>query len=138
MNLNAVGTRDNYGIRKKTKEEINKLFDLRLKPKAILSQLANIEGIVLPTKKQLYNYLSDHRTQKFGSSLGELEQWIFKCTTIPEDGIEVFVISYHIIEGDQPSFRFNLSTKALLKKILFTELIHTDATYKLVWQGLIG
>lgn len=137
-NHDEISTRDNYGIREKTKEEINKLFDLRLKPKAILSELGKIEGIHLPTKRQLYNYLSDRRAQKFGKSgifLGELEQWIFERTAIPEDDNEVFVVSYHVIEGDQPSFRFNLSTKTLLKTILSTELIHTDATYKLIWQG---
>lgn len=137
-NHSAIGTRDTYGIHENTKEEIKKLFNLRLKPKAILSELAKIEGIHLPSKRQLYNYLSDLRAQKFGKSgicLGELEQWIFKRTAIPEDDNEVFVISYHVIEGDQPSFRFNLSTKTLLKTILCTELIQTDATYKLIWQG---
>nr|XP_049693186.1 uncharacterized protein LOC110379661 [Helicoverpa armigera] len=137
-NHSAIGTRDTYGIHENTKEEIKKFFNLRLKPRAILSELAKIEGIHLPSKRQIYNYLSNLRAQKFGKSgicLGELEQWIFKRTAIPEDDNEVFIISYHIIEGDQPGFRFNLSTKTLLKTILFTELIHTDATYKLIWQG---
>lgn len=60
-NHDAIGVRDDYGINAQTKMEINRLFDLHLKPKAILSALKKIEGIKLPTKIQLNNYISDRR-----------------------------------------------------------------------------
>lgn len=48
---------------------------------------------------------------------------------------ELFVISYHIFEGEPPKFCFVLSTKHLLKSTAYFEKkIHADATNKLVWQ----
>lgn len=65
-NHDMIGTRDNYGIDEKTKLEIDKLIGLRLKPKAILETLSNIEGVKLPSKKQLNNYLANRRIAVFG------------------------------------------------------------------------
>jgi hypothetical protein len=50
-NHELFGTRCDYGINQEFKIEINKLFDLHLKPKAILNNLSKIEGITLPTIK---------------------------------------------------------------------------------------
>lgn len=137
-NHDEVGTRTNYGISDQTKLEINSLFDLHLKPKAILAALQKIDGIQLPTKKQLGNYLSDRRKIKFGQPiihLGELEKWIIEHKNIPEDEDEPFVMKYWILESDQPKFRFALTTKKLLKFASSIDVLHVDATYKLIWQG---
>ncbi|CAG5039214.1 unnamed protein product [Parnassius apollo] len=134
-----IGTRSEYGIPENVKKEINKLFDLRLKPKAILEALNNMTGIKAPSKRQLNNYLYDRRPEKFGRAaiyLGELEKWIFDRTTIPDDENEVFVFSYHVIEAEEPSFRLALSTKILLNIVCSTDILHIDATYKLIWQEL--
>lgn len=137
-NHDDIGTRDDYGINAQTKNEINKLFDLHLKPKAILAALQKIYGIKLPTKMQLNNYLSDRRRVKFGHHtihLGELEKWIHDHETIPEDEDEPFVMKYWILESDQPIFRFVLTTRKLLKLACSIDILHADATYKLIWQG---
>lgn len=63
-NHNEIGTRDDYGINARTKTEINKLYDLHLKPKMILAALQQIDGIKLPTKTQLNNYLNDIRRRR--------------------------------------------------------------------------
>jgi hypothetical protein len=122
----------------KVKEEINKLFDLHLRPKAIMSALAKVEGIKLPKMSQLRNYLYDQRRSKYGKptiSLGELEAWLSSHSTVPEDDDEVYVLRYEIEKNDSPKFRFALSTKFLLQLACGVKIIHADATYKLVWQG---
>lgn len=68
-NHNDIGVRDDYGIKAQTKKEIDKLLELHLKPKAILAALQKIDGLKLPNKRQLYNYLSDRRRLKFGKSV---------------------------------------------------------------------
>jgi hypothetical protein len=131
-------THSNYGLSPKVKEEINKLFDLHLRPKAIMSALAKVEGIKLPKMSQLRNYLYDQRRSKYGKptiSLGELEAWLSSHSTVPEDDDEVYVLRYEIEENDSPKFRFALSTKFLLQLACGVKIIHADATYKLVWQG---
>lgn len=138
-NHDSIDNRSDYGISNEVKSEINKLFDLHMKPKAILNSLRRVEGIKVPTIKQLNNYLSDRRRIKYGSStisLGELERWILDHSNIPENIHEVFVISYYIFEGEPPTFRFVLSTKHLLQLAAYSaKNIHADATYKLIWQG---
>jgi hypothetical protein len=137
-NHDDIGVRDDYGIHAQTKIEINRLFDLHLKPKAILAALQKIDGMQLPTKMQLNNYISDRRRVKFGQPtihLGELEKWIHEHESIPDDDNEPFVMKSWILEGDQPSFRFILTTKKLLKLTCSTDILHADATYKLIWQG---
>ncbi|CAK1595795.1 unnamed protein product [Parnassius mnemosyne] len=137
-NHDQIGTRSEYGIPENVKRAINKLFDLHLKPKAILEALNNMTGIKAPSKRQLNNYLYDRRREKFRRAaiyLGELEKWIFDRITIPGDENEVFVFSYHVIEAEEPSFRLALSTKKLLNIACSTDILHIDATYKLIWQG---
>ena len=127
-----------HGICQETKEEINKLFALHLKPKAILNSLKKIQGMKLPSKKQLNNYLSDRRRVVYGSpsiSLGELQAWLIENSKIPFDEHEPYVIAYHVYEGETPTFRFAISTKSLLKLTTLATNIHADATYKLIWQG---
>jgi hypothetical protein len=65
-----------YGLSQNVKKEIDKLFELNLKPKSIMNSLSKIEGIRLPKMTQLKKYLSDRRRAKYGNqtkSLGELE-----------------------------------------------------------------
>lgn len=146
-NIDAEHTHDEIGARgcgidEITKMEINRLSSLRLKPKAILSALENMEGIKLPTKMQLNNYLNDRRRSNLGQStikstihLGELENWINEHTAIPEDENETFVMKHLIFKNDQPNFRFVLTTIKLLKFAHSCDVIHADAIHKLIWQG---
>lgn len=134
----SIGNHINYGICPQTKEEINKLFALHLKPKAILNSLRKIPGITVPSKKQLYNYLTDHRRLVYGSptiSLGELQAWLVEHSQVPDDDHTPYVICYHVFESETPTFRFAISTKSLLRLTTVANNIHADATYKLIWQG---
>lgn len=126
-----------HGLSEGVKLEINKLFDLHMKPKAIMTALTKIEGIQVPKMTQLRNYLSDQRRALYGKhtiSLGELEQWLQDNSVLPEDPHQTFVIAYEISEGDA-AFRFVLSSKYLLKLACDVDILHADATYKFIWQG---
>lgn len=137
-NHDYIDNSSNHGICEDTKNEIKKLFELRLKPKEILENLSKMEGVKVPQKRQLYNYLSDLRRIKYGPPsihLGELKKWILDHLNVPEDVNEPFVIAYHIVEEEPLSFRFALSTKKLLQLACRARTLHADATYKLVWQS---
>jgi len=61
-------------LSKAVKETIDELFELKLKPKAIIEALHQRE-LPLPTIRQLNNYLKSVKIQKYGSvaiSLGEI------------------------------------------------------------------
>lgn len=128
-----------YGISIQVKEQINTLVDLHLKPKAIMHNLAKIEGITLPKMSQLRNYLYQQRRFKYGCptiSLGELEAWLLSHSIIPNDDHEVYVLDYEIFEQiEPPKFRFVISTKFLMNIAKDAKVVHADATYKLIWQG---
>lgn len=103
---------------------------MHLKPKAILAALQKIDGINMPTKIQLNNYLSDRRRIQFGQPtiyLGELEKWIHDHENILEDEDEPFIMKYWILESDQPIFRFVLTTKKVLKFTSSIDVLHADA-----------
>jgi hypothetical protein len=127
------------GLSNERKKEIDKLFELRLKPKSIMSNLNKIAGLTLPSMKQLNNYLTILRKKKYGSaviSLGELESWLITNSEIPSDDHQFFVAAHEVSKDDSnPSFRFLLSTKYLIGLSRQCNIIHADATYKLVWQG---
>lgn len=68
-NHDEIGV-NNFGIPARTKIEINKLFELHLKPRDMISALKKMDGIRLPTKLQLYNYVTDIRRRiKLGQKL---------------------------------------------------------------------
>lgn len=119
-NHESIDSKRNYGICQETKEEINKLFSLHLKPKAILQRLHEMPGIIVPTMKQLNNYLSDRRRTVYGPStihLWDLEKWLIDHSAIPADENDPYVIFYYVYESETPTFRFGISTKSLQKNI---------------------
>lgn len=116
-------------------------FALNQKPKAILYNLVN-NKLTPPTKTALNNFLAKLRKEKFGSArlnYGTLEVWLSENTSVPSDEDEPFIVNFDIHIDDEDiensKFRFMVSTKLLLKNAINAEKIHTDATYKLVWQG---
>lgn len=129
-----------YGLSDTVKNEINRLFDLKMKPKAIMESLLKMKNIKVPKMSQLRNYLSDRRRTIYGQStisLGELEAWIHSHSSLPLDPYEVFVLCYRIDDSDEqnPTFRFVMSTKYLIEISKDASVVHVDATYKLIWQG---
>jgi hypothetical protein len=121
------------------KHEVKKLvdFDSRIKPKAVLESLSK-NGMEVPKKNLINNYLAFLRKKKFGSStisLGELERILIEKTAIPTNDTDSFVVAY-VIEYNEPTFfRLFVSSKTLLTLARNVKHIHADATYKLVWQG---
>jgi hypothetical protein len=120
--------------------EIQKLFDLKLKPKAILIELSKNSDIrKLPSKRQLDNYLHQLRESKYGPSqisVGELEAWLLKNSVIPEDLHIPFVAQYELeTEEEESIFRFFITSRYLMSICANSYKIHADATYKLLWQG---
>jgi hypothetical protein len=70
-----------HGLSQNVKKQIDKLFELNLKPMSIMNSLSKIEGIRLPKMTQLKNYLSDRRRAKYGNqtiSLGSLKHGYFR------------------------------------------------------------
>ncbi|CAM2722857.1 unnamed protein product [Rotaria socialis] len=122
------------------KENIEQLFDLRLKLKKIHQVLQDKNFRI--TFNQLKNYLVRLRKNKFGPStlsLGELESLCIEKSTVPQADDEPFVLSYNVTYEDDDDndnkFRFFISTKRLLKFSATSTRLHADATYKLSWQG---
>ncbi|KAL0871027.1 hypothetical protein ABMA27_004837 [Loxostege sticticalis] len=125
------------GLSEVAKLKVNELLDLHLKPKAIMTALSKVEGLKLPKMSQLKNYLNDCRRGLSGNhtiSLGELESWLLDNSALPENLHEAFVTAYEISEKEA-SFRFVLSSKYLLELARHVDILHADATYKLIWQG---
>jgi hypothetical protein len=55
---------------------------------------------------------------------------------VPDDPHQPFVISYNVFHNEStPHFRFVLSTKYFLELACGIEILHADATCKLIWQG---
>lgn len=117
--------------------EFKELFNMGLKTKAIIEQLAANNSDIIPNTIQINNLIKKYRVEKYGTpsiSMGELESWLKHYSTVPEDEIEPFVLNYKIDE-EENSFKFFITSKELLKNALDCVTIHCDATYKIIWQG---
>lgn len=138
-NCNEIATKVKGSMSKEVKIEIKALFDFdsKIKPKKIIEILTN-KQMALPKKTDLNNYLVSLKKFKYGStsiSLGELERFFIDNSQAPEDPDEAFIVSYQIEYEEPTFFRFFISSKTLLKLSINAKHIHTDATYKLIWQG---
>lgn len=121
--------------------EIRTMYNIGMKPKAILYNLVR-KGFSPPKKEKLVTFLATLRKEKFGSEklhYGTLEQWLKDSSNEPEDENEPFILAYGIDLNEEKvvdsKFRFFVSTKTLIRNAIDVERLHTDATYKLNWQG---
>lgn len=97
----------------------------------------------MPTVTQLNNFLQ-YATKKSeegepSMTIGEIALWCKNRMTAPtQEANEPFVISHST--GTNPDgtalVRVFVSTPRLLEWATFNEVVHIDATYKLVWEGL--
>ncbi|CAF1299183.1 unnamed protein product, partial [Rotaria magnacalcarata] len=135
-------THDNIGekpsrIPTEVKTIIQDLFELKLKPKAIIEVLHE-RGITPPSIHQLNNFLRTIKSTKLGPtsiSLGEIEQWCLESSqSIPESDDAPFVASYQIIYDDDDNEHED-DDDGFYKLPRYQKKIHADATYKLIWQG---
>ncbi|CAF2829451.1 unnamed protein product [Rotaria sp. Silwood2] len=94
---NHTDSSKRYFFSEEMKQNIQELFDMRLKPKKIYEVLEEKNFMI--TRNQVNNYLTQLRKQKFGPSslsLGELESWCQEKHTVPQSDDEPFVVSFHI------------------------------------------
>lgn len=142
-------------LSEETKNEINNLFSLNLKPKKMMEVLTS-KGLRPEKKSQLDNYLTRLRTNTYGPSsisLGELEKWCEENSQVPEEDDKGYVVAYAVHYGDGLEesdldesgkdenengyfFRIFISTKLLLSNADKSKNFHADATYKLTWEGM--
>lgn len=119
--------------------EVERLLRLNQKPNEIMQSLSEMEGLVLPSKKQLKNIIAGLRKKKFGPptiSMQELATWLEQHSSIPEDDHESFVLCFEVnVECEEPYFRFMFNTKYLLNLAQHRNITHADTTYKCIWQG---
>lgn len=121
--------------------EIRSMYSIGMKPKAILYNLVR-KHFTPPKKEKLVSFLVSLRKEKFGSEklhFGTLEQWLKDSSNIPDDENDPFVVVYNVNMNEEKvensKFHFFVSTKTLLRNAVELERIHTDATYKINWQG---
>lgn len=120
---------------------IRELFNHNVKPKAILYNLV-LKGHQPPSKARLTTLLTKLRKEKYGEeklNFGTLQKWLIESSNVPDDECEPFIVNYdvHIDEADDSKneFRFFISSKLLLQNGIRSNNTHSDATYKLMWQG---
>lgn len=105
--------------------------------KAIQAKLAKA-NIVLPSKNQLNNYISQLNLEIYGPStisIGELEVFLRSHLSIPEDPNEAFIVDYICDDTNDGNFKFFVSTQTLLQNAIGVNLVSADTTYKMIWQG---
>lgn len=120
-------------IPKVVKSKINK----RKKAKAIKNVKKKIKSVNVPTITQLRSHVSDLRRALNDNNtinLGDLKNWLTINSVLPKNSHEAFVLAYYVNDNDA-AFRFVLSSKYLLKLAREANILHADATNKLVWQG---
>lgn len=69
--------------------------------------------------------------------IGDIIEWAEANQDIPDDFTELFVLNHETSEPNtsKPFFRFVISSKILLQNALKSNIVHIDATYKLIWSG---
>ncbi|GBN07365.1 hypothetical protein AVEN_182099-1 [Araneus ventricosus] len=108
------------------------------KPNAIIAAFQN-RGLKEPEKLKLKTFLAKVRQEKFGPptiSVKDVFNWCNARMDVPvEDTPFVLGVNVEVDDGDKRDLKIVISTKRLLRLMIKTEGVQTDATYKLIWQG---
>lgn len=125
------------------KSVIRTAVDNDLTLKYIMPELRKIPHIKnnMPRKNQVKNYIKEYR-KSFGDPQVSVEDMIAFCEAnknIPDDIDEAFVIDYQHSplvndDGEVNWFRYVVTTKRLLLNASSSNIIHSDATQKIVVQ----
>ena len=130
----------------KTRACIEKCVNDGLKPTQILRKL-RCEGFLVPTAKQLANciaYIRKKQGTSGGFTSADLTTWVNLHSEVPSGLDTAFVADHFVtIEGSiAPKAAFGVViTTPRLVRLMGEEpfakngCLHTDATYKLLWQG---
>lgn len=122
------------------KKVIEDLFENNVTtPKLMTTNLLK-KNIELPLDAKLKTFLKHLHKAKYGKSrihCGTLEKWLEENTALPDDASKPFILNYEMNCEDETNvdFRFIATTTTLLKLAVGQDTIHTDATYKITWQG---
>lgn len=128
-----------YEIAEETKDAIRDMFEMGItKPKQIKNNLL-MKKFEPPDSQKFDSFLKTLRAERDGSakiSLGDLKKWLEDNSLVPVEKTKPFVIHFEIsFDEKNPHFRFFVSSKVLLSSAIDATKVHTDATYKLTWQG---
>lgn len=109
------------------------------KPKQISTNLIK-KGIVVPQPAKLKSFLKKLNDEKYGEeklNCGTLEKWLHDSSPVPDSDNEPFILKYEMNYENESNveIRFVVTTKLLLQQAIDTKGLHSDATYKLVWQN---
>lgn len=121
------------------KEVIKLAVERKMKPKYIIEEISErFPEEITPTAKQIHYILSKHRDEVLPPvvCVGDLVNWCFAKCRFPDNDDEAFVLGYENNEPeDEMYFRFVISTKNLLKQCSNVDMLCTDASYKVNWNG---
>lgn len=112
-----------------------------MKPKSIAEYLTkNNVPAKVPTVRSIRNYLKRTnfvKNEEAKISIGEMIEWFQANLNAPNDNTAPFVLNYECSEtmAEEKYFRFAITSKLLLNNCTKSNILHADATYKLVWQG---
>lgn len=126
-------------ISDEAKAVISEIYELGItRPKRVLETLM-AKNLPIPDKKLLIVHLKKLRKELYGNEyidMVKLKNYLIENEKVPESKSEMFIVDYQIsIDEETPFFRFLASSKQLLSFAINATNIHTDATYKLIWQG---
>ncbi|GBO43001.1 hypothetical protein AVEN_253874-1 [Araneus ventricosus] len=122
------------------REMVRQLFEDGIrKPNAIIAAFQN-RGLKEPEKMELTNFLAKVRQEKFRPptiSVKDVFNWCNARMDVPveEDTPFVLGVNVEVDDGDKHDLKIVISMKRLLRLMIKTERVQTDATYKLIWQG---
>lgn len=128
-----------YEIADDTKKAIRDMFELGVcKPKQILNNLM-IKKFDMPDLTKFDTFLKSLRIERDGESrinMNDLKKWLEDNSSVPTDRTQPFILHYEMsFDEKNPYFRFFVSSKQLVSLAVDTNIVQTDATYKLTWQG---
>jgi hypothetical protein len=138
-------TNPSRGLPVDLKAFIKKKFDEGFqKPNAILEAIRQA-GILEPSKAQIVTYLQQVRVHKYGQSTifaKDIIEWCNVRMEVPSNEDDPFVMRYHVhadsVKLEDQDLKIVMSTPRLLSMLRKSKLVQTDATYKLIWQGLFS
>lgn len=128
-----------FEMANETKIAIREMFGMGVcKPKMILNNLLT-KKMDIPDRKKFDTFLRALRAERDGDTtinMNTLKEWLEENSAVPIDRTKPFIVDYEIsFDEANPYFRFFVSSKQLMSTAIDSDKVHTDATYKLIWQG---
>lgn len=123
----------------KTADIIKNYLDQGLRREEVMNQLY-VDGLPVPTKTQLNNFVAKVRKETRGESgikLTELKKLLHDNSNVPEDCNKAFIVDFKISDDtNNIQLNFFVSSKKLLNNAVGKELFAADTKYKVMWQDL--